>query len=119
MRVAIIDDDIQYLELLARNLLREHIEVLMLRNEIGRVTNAVREFKPDVVIVDLNMPHMPGEDLIRLLKREIPHARYIILSAADATRTRAVFLSTGADLALSKSTDMKQIVNHIKSFEDA
>ncbi len=119
MKVAVIDDDPQHLDLMERNLRREHIEVLTIRNEVGRVTNKVREFDPDVVLVDLHMPHMPGEKLISLLKREVPHAKYIVFSAADATRLRAVLLDTGADLALSKSTDMRQIINHIKSFEDA
>lgn len=119
LRVVVIDDDVQHLELMERNLRREHIDVLTIRNEVGRVTNAVRAFNPDVVLVDLHMPHMPGEKLISLLKREVPHAKYIVFSAADATRLRSVLLATDADLALSKSTDMQQIINHILSFEDA
>lgn len=118
MRVVVIDDDVQHLELMERNLRHEHIEVLTIRNEVGRVTNKVRDFKPDVVLVDLHMPHMPGEELLRLLKREVPHAKYIVFSSADATRLRHVMFDTGASLALSKSTDMKQIINHIKSFEN-
>lgn len=117
MRVAIIDDDPQHLELMERNLQLEGIEVQTFRSQIG-VTNKIRLFQPDVVLVDLNMPHMPGEELLRLLMREVK-SHYIVFSAADATRLRRVAKETGAARALSKSTPMTQIMHHIKSFEDA
>lgn len=129
MRVAVIDDDPMQLELFERNLRLEYLDVLALDNSIG-VTNQVRAFKPDVVLIDLNMGRLlPGEQLLRILLREVPQSHYIVFSADDATRLRRVVrevregISDSYDAltrvdAMSKSSDWKQVVHKIKSFED-
>lgn len=118
LRVVVIDDDQVHLNLMERALQREHVDVLVIKSEIGSVTNRAREFKPDVVLVDLCMPHMPGDELIRLMKREIPTAKYIVLSGcSEPTLLRRAQFDTGADLALLKSTKLEQIIHHIKSFD--
>ncbi|HET6956737.1 MAG TPA: response regulator [Vicinamibacterales bacterium] len=120
MRVIIIDDDQEHLNIMERRLKREPwIEsILALRNEIG-VTNAVRVFDPDVVLMDLKMPHISGEELLEILMRDdqVPDACYIVFSGSDATLLRRVQLRTGAELALSKSVDLGNVVHHIHSFE--
>jgi two-component system OmpR family response regulator len=119
MRVAVIDDDPQQLELIYRFLSLEGFEVLTIKNEIGSVTNTARAFKPDVILVDLNMPHLPGVGLVRIMRREIPGAKIVVYSSDDATKIRKAQLETGAHSALSKSIDLRQLVNQIRSFEDA
>jgi DNA-binding NarL/FixJ family response regulator len=90
-----------------------------LNNEIG-VTNKVRAFDPDVVLVDLNMPYISGQDLLDIMMRDdqVPDAAFVVFSGGDATTLRRVQLATGAELALSKSTPMRQIMNHVRSFEN-
>jgi len=130
MKVAVIDDDPMQLELFARNLRHEYLDVLALDNSIG-VTNQIRAFKPDVVLIDLNMGNLlPGEQLLKMLLREVPKSYYIVFSADDATRLRRVVREVREALpdsydaltrvdAMSKSSDWKQVVHKIKSFEDA
>ncbi len=118
MRVVVIDDDEVFLNLIERFLNREGFEVLALRNTVGSVTNAVRAFKPDVVLVDICMPHMPGDALIRLMRREVPDAAYVVLSGCEAARIRRVEAETGADKAFTKSSDLAQLAHIIRSFED-
>lgn len=43
--------------------------------------NAVRQFTPDLLIVDLRMPHMSGLDVIRELARSGPPCRIVLLTA--------------------------------------
>lgn len=129
MRVVVIDDDPMQLELFERNLRHEYLDVLALDNSIG-VTNKVRAFQPHVVLIDLNMGKLlPGEQLLRMLLREVPTSHYLVFSADEATRLRRVVKEVRADLdsidgltrvdAMSKSSDWKQVVHKIKSFEDA
>ena len=119
MRVALIDDDVQQLDLLARLLRLEDLDVLEVRGEMCGVTNAVRAYRPDVVLVDLNMPHLPCASLVRLMKREVPKAKYIIYSADIAERLRRAQLESGANDALSKSCPIRQVALKIKSYENA
>ena len=120
MRVVVIDDEQDHLELVERWLRREPwIEsILALKNGIG-VTNTVRMFDPDVVLMDLRMPRISGEELLEIMMRadQVPDACYIVYSGGDATMLRRVQLRTGADLALSKSIEMHNVVHHIHSFE--
>jgi DNA-binding NarL/FixJ family response regulator len=121
MKVVVIDDDEQHRNLMERNFKRESWvdAALVLNNEIG-VTNKVRAFDPDVVLVDLNMPYISGQDLLDIMMRDdqVPDAAFVVFSGGDATTLRRVQLATGAELALSKSTPMRQIMNHVRSFEN-
>lgn len=119
MRVVMIDDDEQQLELLSSLLRLEDLEVLTVPGRMCSVTNAVRAYDPQVVLVDLNMPHLPCGQLIRLMRREVPRAKYVLYSADVAERIRRAQLESGADAALSKSTPIRQVALKIKSFEDA
>ena len=129
MKVVVIDDDPVQLELFARNLRHEYLDVLALDNSLG-VTSQVRAFKPDVVLIDLNMGEfVSGEVLLHTLLREVPQSYYIVFSADDATRLRRVVRKARASLdsadaltrvdAMSKLCDWKQVVHKIKSYEDA
>lgn len=119
LRVAIVDDDEEQLEMYARWLRHADIEVLPIKSEIGSVTNKVAAFKPHVVLVDLNMPHLPGRDLIKLMRSKVPNACYVVFSAENPEQIRRVQLETGANGALSKSTPLRMFVAAIKTYEDA
>jgi len=119
LRVALIDDDEQQLEMYSRWLRLHDIDVLTIQSEIGAVTNKVVAFKPHVVLVDLNMPHMPGAQLIRLMRRKLPSARYVVFSAENAEQLRRVQMETGADGSLSKSTSPTMFIAAVKTYEDA
>ena len=43
----------------------------------------IRDLKPDIVITDIRMPFMDGLELSRLIKKELPSTRIIILSGYD------------------------------------
>ena len=121
MKVAVIDDDQEHLNIMARRLAKEPRveEFLVLKNEVG-VTNKVRLFDPDVVLMDLIMPHISGPELLVVMMRDdqIPDAAYIVFSGGDASMLRRTQLSLGAELALSKSTPLTQVMHHIVSFEN-
>lgn len=119
MRVAVIDDNAQQLELVTRLLRLEDLDVLPVLGQVGSVTNAVRAYRPDVMLVDLNMPHLPCVDLVRLMRREVPGAVFILFSADTAEHIRRAMLECGAEAALSKSTPIHQVAMKIKSYEDA
>lgn len=119
MRVVVIDDDEQHLNLMRRHLVREGMEVLAIKNNGCNVTNQVRLFDPDVVLMDLYMPILPGDQLISIMKRDdqVPDAAYIVMSGGDATVLRRVQLTLKIQQALSKSSDLTQITHHIRSYE--
>jgi two-component system response regulator YesN len=43
----------------------------------------IKEIKPDILITDIKMPFMDGLELSRLVKKELPNIKIIILSGYD------------------------------------
>ena len=75
---------------------------------------AVRREKPDLVISDIMMPLMPGDELCRRLKQE-PDCRdlkIILMSAAGSRRAEGV----GADAFVHKPFDLDAIERLVSQF---
>lgn len=119
LRVVIIDDDPQQLEMYSRWLRLSDVDVLPVLSDVDDVTGTVAAFRPHVILVDLILPRVPGSALIRLMRRRIPSAYYIVFSAACAEKLRKAQGESGADAALLKSTPPEMFVRMVKSYEDA
>jgi len=73
-----------------------------------------REFRPDVTLMDLQMPDMSGLDAIIAIKSETPSARVIVLTtySGDVLAQRA--LKAGAQAYVLKSLVRTEILNTIR-----
>lgn len=66
-KILIIDDDISHLAA-TRSLLEEEGYAVYTHGETFGTTNLVRQIKPDLVLLDINMPALSGDQLAKLLK---------------------------------------------------
>ncbi len=66
-KIVIIDDDINHLLTTKSILEEEGYEVCIHQGPFGS-TNTIREFEPDIILLDINMPGLSGEKLSQLLK---------------------------------------------------
>jgi len=64
----------------------------------------VRELRPDVVLMDLSMPRMDGVQAARILRKEIPETRIIIVSQNDPNVARLQAAEVGAHDFVPKGT---------------
>jgi DNA-binding NarL/FixJ family response regulator len=86
--------------------------------EAGNGREAVEQFRahrPDVTLMDLQMPDMNGTDAITAIRKDYPEARIIVLTTygGDAQAVRA--LKAGASGYLLKSMVRKELVETIRS----
>jgi len=86
--------------------------------EAGNGREAIEQFRthrPDVTLMDLQMPLMSGTDAILAIRSEFPDARIIVLTtySGDAQAVRA--FSAGASGYLLKSMLRKELVETIRS----
>ncbi len=68
---------------------------------------------PDLVILDLGLPDMDGQDILRQL-REWLQAPIIILSARDQEQQKVTALDNGADDYLTKPFSTKELLARIR-----
>jgi DNA-binding NarL/FixJ family response regulator len=69
---------------------------------VGEATNgqeaieSFRAHRPDVTLMDLQMPVMNGIDAIVAIRQEFPHARFIVLTTYDGDVQALRALKAGA-----------------------
>lgn len=83
-----------------------------------RVVELFEEFKPDLILLDLQMPYMTGFQVMAQLKTLIPEETYlpILVLTADAnTETKLEALAAGANDFLSKPFDLTEVELRIKN----
>jgi CheY-like chemotaxis protein len=103
-RVAVIDDDPDTLATASLLLERSGFEVVTFVGCFNRLAFLAAK-KPDVVLMDVNMPLVPGDDLCRLMKdqdelRDIP---VVYFSSNDERTLHALARATGAAGYIAKS----------------
>ncbi|HZD03118.1 MAG TPA: response regulator transcription factor [Actinomycetes bacterium] len=113
IRVLVVDDNDTLREALADALDDRGLEV------VGQATNgraacdAALVLQPDVVVMDIRMPDMPGPDATAWLASRCPAVRVIGLTAYDDEALHHAMERAGAASVLVKGTSIKQIVGAI------
>ncbi|RLG20270.1 hypothetical protein DRN67_00395 [Candidatus Micrarchaeota archaeon] len=71
----------------------------------------IREFRPDLIVLDLMLPGVDGLDICQTVKKdpELKDTIIIIVSAADAVKNRFRGLKYGADYYIKKPFQPKQL----------
>ncbi|WP_272434736.1 response regulator [Terrihalobacillus insolitus] len=78
------------------------------------VLNLVEQYEPDVVLMDINMPHINGVQATAELIQHYPETRVIILSIHDDENYVTHALKTGAQGYLLKEMDSDALIEAIK-----
>jgi len=110
-RILIVEDDLDILRLLTRELEDAGFEVLAFDSGI-RGLSAVRESEPDLVILDLGLPDLTGQEIARRV-RHTGDTPIIILTAADEVGTKVEMLNAGADDYLAKPFHVEELLARV------
>jgi DNA-binding NarL/FixJ family response regulator len=115
LRVVIADDHAFYRDGLARLLRESGIDVVAEVPNGESAVQAVLELAPDVVVMDLNMPGMSGQEATRRLSQLAPASRVLILSvsAQEADVTEAVL--AGASGYVLKDGAIEEVLAGIRA----
>jgi len=81
---------------IGRLLVSDDFEVVGSVDDGARVVEEASRLKPDIVILDLNMPNRNGVDTCRELTRMLPRTRTIVVTAEDPLEFRPAALAAGA-----------------------
>lgn len=81
MKVVIVDDDEDSLQLMSRFLKLKGIDVLGEARDGKKAVEMYRELKPDVIVTDMKMPVYDGVFVINEIKKFDPKAKIIVVTA--------------------------------------
>src|SRR6185436_15888765 len=74
-----------------------------------------RKHRPDVSLVDWNLPVIPGEEVLATLFTEFPEARFIVISAFNDDECLRRALSLGAQAYLHKDMLRRELLPAIRA----
>ena len=106
-RVLVVDDEQGIVDFLKLGLQYEGYEVRS-ANDGKQALIAISEFKPDLVVLDINMPRMDGYEVCRTVQGA--DMGILILSARDGLEDRLKGLEVGADDYLVKPFHFEELL---------
>ncbi len=115
VRIAIADDNEQY-----RNTLREVLEfepdlkVVALWGHGKEVLGKIEDVLPDILLLDIHMPHMNGIETTKQLQNRTTKTRVIILTMYDDAGYVLETLKSGAAGYLVKDGSSDEIIHAIR-----
>lgn len=111
-KILIIEDEKPLLDTLTLNLQLENFTVYPLANPVNAL-NVIRDFKPDLIILDIMMPHMSGIDLYKSLLKNHIKIPTIFLTAKNNIKDKIEGLKLGADDYVTKPFDLEELLLRI------
>ena len=115
-RVLVVEDNELNLKLFCDLLRAHHYACEAVRDGREAVARA-RDFRPDLVVMDIQMPHVTGDELIAQMKGDAELAAIPIMAVTayagreDEERIRAA----GADAYVSKPISLARFVEAVKA----
>jgi CheY-like chemotaxis protein len=73
--------------------------------------NALLDWKPHVIVTDLNMPEMSGEQLCQWLRQQVNTAKIpiVLCSSTPAAKLEEIMRTVGADACISKESGLQAL----------
>lgn len=114
MKILIIEDDDKVGSFLSRGLKAEGYRTQLLQDGLNAL-EIVRQFEPDVIVLDRMLPQLDGLTLCQQIRSlQIP-ARILILSALSEVDERVKGLRAGADDYLGKPFHFEELLARIEA----
>ncbi len=115
-RILIVEDDKNINRLMALSIGND-FEISQIYDGKDAIT-AVRQDRPDLVILDLMLPHKDGLDICHTIKSDskLRNTVVIIVSAMDPTSNRFKGIKYGADYYIKKPFDPKELNALVRIF---
>ncbi|NVB79514.1 MAG: response regulator [Kofleriaceae bacterium] len=96
---------------------RDGVEALEYLMRVGKFANAVR---PDLVLLDLNLPRKDGREVLQVIKAdsELKSIPVVVLTTSSAEADIMRSYKLHANCYITKPVDLEQFVKVIKSIDD-
>ncbi len=112
-RILVVDDEPQITRVLRHSLMAHRFDVRTAADGISAF-DTFRDWHPDLVITDLQMPDMDGIELCREI-RKVSQLPVIVLSVKGEERTKVEALDAGADDYVTKPFGIDELLARVRA----
>lgn len=114
--VLVVDDSLTMRKVLSRLLERAQYRVMTAINGIDAL-QVLQDITPDIILTDIEMPHMDGFELVRHLRNDALTANtpIVIISSRTAEKHQALANSLGVNGFMGKPIHDDALLTHISS----
>ncbi len=116
VKILVVDDEPDIVEFLSYNLRKEGFEVVTAADGEEALEVARRE-KPDIILLDIMMPHLDGVEVCRTLRQEAEFKDTLIafLTARNEDYSQIAALDVGGDDYITKPIRPRVLISRIKA----
>lgn len=115
MKVMVVDDHPMWREAVARDLAAAGYDVVATAGDGPQAVRRARAAAPDVLVLDLNLPGLPGVEVCRELVAADPALRVLVLSASGEHADVLEAVKSGATGYLVKSASTDELLAAVRS----
>ncbi len=115
-RILVVDDEKDVTELLDYKFRQAGYAVRALNDPL-RAIGLARDFRPDLILLDVMMPELTGIQLLRMIRSDalLQDTPVILLTAKGETIDKVRGLETGADDYVTKPFDARELLLRVQS----
>lgn len=114
IRVMVVDDHPMWRDAVARDLAAAGCEVVATAGDGPQAVRRARAVDPDVLVLDLNLPGMPGVQVCKELVAFNPALRVLVLSASGEHADVLEAVKSGATGYLLKSAGAEELIDAVR-----
>lgn len=114
-KILIIEDEIDLSRFIGLRFQKEGFCVLIANDGVDGFNKAKQE-APDIIILDLMLPNLPGEEVCKRIRKDsrICQTPIIMLTAKGTEADRIIGRVIGADLYMVKPFDGSKLIEAVK-----
>ena len=112
-KVLIVDDEAQIIRVL-RHILNAHGYAVRAAEDGEAAIESFREWQPDLVVTDLQMPNMDGLELCERIRKD-SDVPIVVLSVRDDEKTIVKALDSGADDYVTKPFGTNELLARLRA----
>ncbi|KIX78574.1 response regulator [Streptomyces sp. JL4002] len=114
VRVMVVDDHPMWRDAVARDLAAAGLDVVATAGDGPEAVRRARAVGPDVLVLDLNLPGMPGVQVCKELVGANPALRVLVLSASGEHADVLEAVKSGATGYLLKSAGAQELIDAVR-----
>ena len=113
-RILVIDDDLTALDIVDLLFEDRGFDVVRLPNAVSAL-ESIEETSPDIILIDLMMPHMSGQECVRQIRGKGIEVPIVAFTALDDPEVHQEARTAGCTSVVTKPCKSRDLVREVET----